>query len=404
MFENDTCTIHFWAFGREEWDLTAFITSALNAIPLMEWFNKFLAIVRTTPAEWSYWIRNFNMLEAFKSNDYNPLWWFAEWSQEASFFQALFFESTATLSGSPPDDVFMSIFGEELYGVFYNHLILTAKPIIEEIKWRIANKDQILAHPMLVWFLNLFGLSIPTAPELISWIIGFEPECYGVQQSMYMKLVRVALLIPAWIMYIFLFIIRAISLVVYAIIYFLFSIQSMIFDFFFMIFNWIHLNIYMPIYNLFLPLYSFIYQIQAFFMWLIMIPFNFLMAIHFIIWSFLMSIQWLIACFFLWLHDWLWSIYWFVVMFLWNLIWPIIQWVIYILWFIPMFILSLWYWLMTLIWTPLDGICVSFFQWLEGVLDAILEAVPAPEWEPTWFELGMAQPILALNYYLDALV
>jgi len=390
-------------FGIEEWDITDFVISALNAFPIKHFLDKLIGMLKTTPSEWYYWIRNFNMLEAFKANTYNPLWWFAEWTQTPSFFQALFFKSTASLSGSPPDDIFNEIFGAELYGVFYNHWIITARPIIEEIKWRIANKEEIIAHPKLVWFLNLFGLEIPTPQMLISWFIGFEPECYGVQQAMYMKLIRVFLLIPAWIFYIVLFIIRFISLAIYWIVWFLFSIQSLIFDFIFMIFNWIHLNIYMPIYTLMLPVFQFFWSIYFYIQWIIMIPFNFLLAIHFIIWNFLMSIQWIIACFFLWLHDWLWSIYWFVVMFLWNLIWPIIQWIIMILWFIPMFLLSLWYWLMRLIWTPLDGICVSFFQWLEGVLDAILEAVPAPEWEPAFYEIGMAQPILALNFYLDTL-
>lgn len=391
-------------FGVEEWDFTPFITSALGAINFKFFIDTFLGYVRTTPEEWGYWIRNFNMLEAFKSNDYNPLWWFAEWSQEASFFQALFFKSTADLTGSAPNDIWMEIFGEDVYGTFYSHLVITARPFIEEIKWRIANADQIIAHPIVVYILGLFGLEIPTPQMMISWFIGFEPECYGVTMSMYMKLVKVFLLIPAWLAFIVAFIIRAIVLVGYWIVLFLFSIQSMIFDFFFMIFNWIHINIYMPVYTLVLPVFQFFWSIYYAIQWIIMIPFNFLLAIHFIIWNFLMSIQWIIACFVLWLHDWLWSIYWFVVMFLWNLLWPIIQWIITILWFIPMFLLSLWYWLMTLIWTPLDGICVSFFQWLEGVLDAILEAVPAPEWEPAVFEIGYSQPIMALNFYLDAMV
>lgn len=58
---------------------------------------------------------------------------------------------------------------------------------------------------------------------------------------------------------------------------------------------------------------------------------------------------------------------------------------------------------MIIIWTPLDGICVNFFEWLEGIADQILDAVEAPEWQPSWFEFGMATPILAINEWLDVM-
>jgi len=49
---------------------------------------------------------------------------------------------------------------------------------------------------------------------------------------------------------------------------------------------------------------------------------------------------------------------------------------------------------MNLIFVPLDGICVSFFGWFEGIVDAILSAVGPPEWEPGWFEIPFAMPII----------
>lgn len=127
-----------------------------------------------------------------------------------------------------------------------------------------------------------------------------------------------------------------------------------------------------------------------------MIPINFLLLIQMIIWNFLQWLFFVILCFFVWLHDYLWSIWWYIYGVLVEILWPIIEWIVYILWFIPYYIMYFWYYVMKAIWVPLDQICVDIFTWIEvNILDAILDAVPAPEWTPAYGpEFGLAMPIL----------
>lgn len=69
-----------------------------------------------------------------------------------------------------------------------------------------------------------------------------------------------------------------------------------------------------------------------------------------------------------------------------------------------MWLLKVWYYLMELIWVPLDGICVDFYMWLEeNIVDPILDMVEEPEWQPAVFEFGLSSPILAITTFLPAL-
>jgi len=102
--------------------------------------------------------------------------------------------------------------------------------------------------------------------------------------------------------------------------------------------------------------------------------------------QFLWSIIWAIMWFFLQIQLW---IMWFIAqIYLWiwlNLIWPII-------WFFSIYLPSLiWYYfrlIMQLILIPLDQICFWFYNAIEGILDAIIAALPPPEWNPGLDALG----------------
>jgi len=395
MFNNDVCDARFKFMGLAEWDYTWVFDWINGKIQIEECIAKFMDILRTTPEEWRYKIENFSLVDQiFLANTYNPLFWFAEWTTESVFFK----NGQGLGTESAPSDMWMDMFGDVVYGAFYRHLVYTARPVLNEIKWRY---DAGLNALIPDWLRDKFDwLEIPDVAMINSWIIGFEPECIGVQMGMWEKIIRAILIVVSWIMWLFLVIVRFIELVVYFIVYWLFQLQGWFIDLFISIHLWIQVNIFFPIYNLLLPVINFFWNIHLWLMWLIMLPINWLLMLWAIIWDFFLSIKWNIFCFFLWLHDWLWSIYWIVWQFLWDLLWPIFWWIIQILWFIPMWLLYWWYYLMRLIWEPLDQICVNFFLWIEeNIVDPILE-ISKPEWEPSWFELGLASPIFFMNVVL----
>lgn len=213
----ETCDLRFRVFGLDEYDITWVFHLIIEKMPFddiialfWKWFN-----IITTPGALEEKIISFNLMDAFKGNKFNPFAWFATW-----FDGFIYRKSTFIGTDSPPDDIFNEIFGSELYGIFYSHLIYTLKPFIAEIKWRLANGVDLSWLPD--WLQPY--LTIPEIDTLMMWFIGFKPECIGVQMGMYAKLIQVILLIPAWIFYIFLFIIRFISLVIYWIIFFVFGI------------------------------------------------------------------------------------------------------------------------------------------------------------------------------------
>jgi len=62
-----------------------------------------------------------------------------------------------------------------------------------------------------------------------------------------------------------------------------------------------------------------------------------------------------------------------------------------------------WYYLMALIWKPLDGICISIFEFIEeNILDPIIEAIPPAEWQPALGpEFGLSMPIVFYFYIME---
>lgn len=311
-----------------------------------------------------------------------------------------FWMSGATLGMSTPDeDIFSEIFGMELYTIMWQHLVDPAKVIMEEMFFRF------LAGPsgsIPTWitehcFWDWLGFNLTVIPGQEWWInlfLGFEPECIGVQAALKWKFVMAFTIVFGWISWIFVHIIRFIVMIVYVIAYYIFMFLSLIV-------NFILQYIVLPIFRILWPIISFL-------IWLIMIPINWIIFVLMILWEFFLSIYLMIICFFIMIHDFLWSIFWYVFMFLYEIFYPIFYWIIQIIWFIPMWIIWAWYTLMRLIWMPLDQICVAIFEWIEvNILDAILEAIPAAEWQPAFGpEFGVAMPIIWYHFIkenIDAL-
>lgn len=180
-----------------------------------------------------------------------------------------FWKSGATLGfgSAPTDDIFADIFGSELYDVFWNHLVEPAKTVIEEIFYREqegvmgAIPDWIRNHCFWDWLYATFGIGFdfffPDFPTIVSWIIGFVPECFDVQMTLKWKFAMVYLIIFSWIAFFFLHIIRFITLIIYFILYWVFWIMSWIINLMLEIRLWIHLNIVVPIIQLLWPVIEF---------------------------------------------------------------------------------------------------------------------------------------------------
>lgn len=348
----NTCKAKFedfdpMAFNMMEFDLQAYLTSGAE----------------------------FDFMSLATGNAYNPLAWFADWTAEYLYglADAYYIRGPDTA----PDDAWKAVFGP-VYAAYYRQFIYTAEPTVAEIKYVYEQHDPMAyATEMMGKFTSLF--------------LGFEPECPGVQAALQSKLARLGLLLPQWLMFLVLVLVRAIALIIYSIVYVFYLIWDFLFDIQMAIRNWFITAIYLPIYNLLLPVINFFVTIHQWIMWLVLLLPSLFMWLGWIIIDLLWQLQWWIFSIFIIVHDWFWSVYWAIYEFIWSILWPIIE----LLLFIPNLILEFWVWLIQLIFVPLDGICVSFFGWLEGVADAILSALPPPEWEPAWFELALAMPIIA---------
>lgn len=255
-FTNDTCDVRFKLFGLDDWDYTWVFGWINDKITIEECISKMMDIINRTPDEWEYEIRNFSFLdEFFLSNNFNPLFWFAEWAGQSIWFKG------SGLSGcsSPADDIFLEIFGDEIYGAFYNHLVYTFTPITNEIVYRYENGLNAMIPD---WFPE--WIRFPTIPQMVSWTIGFEPECYGVYNGLYEKFLRLFLIIFGWISMIFVYLIRFVTLIVYTIIWFFISIQSWFIDLIIEINLWIKINIWQPIIEFFWPVIEFFINLREF--------------------------------------------------------------------------------------------------------------------------------------------
>lgn len=144
--------------------------------------------------------------------DYNPFYfgmtYFIEYGNWAT---KTFLENEAGIdfegSQSAPSDAFKEMFGE-VYDDYWKNFVYTASPMTAWIKWIILNYNPAAqATEFYAWWIEL--------------ILGFKPECPGVQAGMQTKLMQVLLLIPQWIMYLIVIIIRLIALVIYSIFLFL---------------------------------------------------------------------------------------------------------------------------------------------------------------------------------------
>ena len=79
-------------------------------------------------------------------------------------------------------------------------------------------------------------------------IIGFKPECIDLQMSLKMKFFQVFLVIFGWIAWIFLMIIRFITVLIFFIIYWVLTFFKIIFDFLLYIALQIWLYVLLPIF------------------------------------------------------------------------------------------------------------------------------------------------------------
>ena len=260
--------------------------------------------------------------------------------------------------------------------------------------WRILNGIDGLIPGWVtdhcIWDWLGIELKFPTPPEMFALFFGYEPECFGVQMALKWKMIQVWLMVFGWIAWIFLVIIRFIELLVFWILYWVIWIMQIIINFI--------IEILWPVIAFFIWLYLMI-------VWIIKIPIYWIWFVLMIIWNFFLSIYLIILCFFIWLHDFLWSIFWYVVNFIFELVWPIIYWIIQVLWFIPMWLLMVWYYVWNIIWSFFDQICVDIFTWIElNILDPLLEALPAPTWQPAFGpEFGLAMPIVMYHFITDNL-
>lgn len=133
-----------------------------------------LDFLKITPEEWEYKIRNFDFLLVFTSNDFNPFYFAVEF-----FIDSMFNESGASFgSESVPNDIWMEIFTEDIYGPFWLHWVWTFQPMLEEMTYRIGLGTEAVALPDFLTGNECVGhwfswIRIPTVEELYSWFIGF---------------------------------------------------------------------------------------------------------------------------------------------------------------------------------------------------------------------------------------
>lgn len=399
ILETDTCTVRLRLFGLDCWDVTWAYDNWLEKFEMalghfrvmldlfsgqlllahLKWLleldaDAFWAMFAWPPAGFNLWSLIYDL--EFPAP-------FRMAVQKMIDLGEPFFISGATLeTGSPPDDVFLQVFGDDLYGLYWNHLVDPAKVIIAEMFARIlGNLNPAASIPD--WFKNhcfwdWLGITfeIPTQAMLVSWMIGFEPECFGVIAGLRWKMVRFWLVLFGWIAYIILWIVRFIVMIVLLIVWAIVWVINFFWEIILAIKVWIEMNIILPILRLLWPIWQFFLQLKIWILEILLLPIQWLLLIHFIIFNFLWSIKMAIFCFFIWLHDYLWSIYWSIHQFIWDLLWPIIEFLIMIIWFIPYWIMWAWYYVMALIWRPLDGICISIFEWIdENILTPVLESI-----------------------------
>jgi hypothetical protein len=91
--------------------------------------------------------------------------------------------------------------------------------------------------------------------------------------------------------------------------------------------------------------------------------------------------------FFAWLEIWIWI----------NIVWPIFYWLF--IW-LPMTIIFYIKLVIRLILIPLDQLCYIIFAALEGIIDAIVAIIEAPEWQPmfgNWYALPITLATLEIE-------
>jgi len=381
VFENDYCEANFYMYGLPCWDMSWMFDWYWSLFNKFFWpcLEKFMFYISITPQDYYDMVVEFNFLEAFTGMEWNPLRWYVE------FWINLgppFFNSGYTLESIPasPDDTgFAEIFGEELYTIYYNHVVVPPKAIIAEMLWRYENgvkgfiPDWILDHCVWDWVYEYFGFNLRmlidlfTDPRAVFYLIyGVEAECFDVYLNLHMKFMMFFLILGSWIGYLFALLIRFFTLIIWWLIYF-----------FIEIINWIILNIFIPIFQLLWPIIEFFFTIYYWIMYIFWMIVWWIIAVWWLIYDFFYSIFWMIFCFFLFLHDFLWSIWWMIF----DILWPIFYWILQVLWFIPYWIMYIWYYVWNIIIPPLDEFCVNFLELLEeNLLDPIIENLKAPEW------------------------
>lgn len=364
-----------------------FLELDMSTIPFLSNFD-FSLTMHDRYTAWIEGLEDIDWLPIITGNDINPIFFgmefFIEW---ANLLTGIFLDVGSSigfeLSETPDsDDPFYEMYVNmelpEIYEGYWRQLVYTASPMVEWIKYIWGNYN-----PMNI-ISGIYSKCIVT-------ILGFEPECPGIQAGMQVKLLNLALLLPQWIGLLLAIIIRIVSLIGYTIFYFIQWIIDMFMEIIIQIHVTIYYNIYLPIYEALLPIIEIFVQIKLFIIDILMILPNLLIWIWWFIMDIVWNIQWFIIQIGLIIYDFIWSILWLIVGFIWTILWPVIE----ILMFIPDLLLDLWYQLMELIFMPLDGFCVDIFLWLEeNIVDPILEALQAPEWTPSWFELAVSVPII----------
>ena len=258
MLANDTCEVRFKGYGLDCFDVTWMFDWYWNFLWKLVWpfMEKFFYYWGLSIEEWKEIILNFNYVDAFASNEYNPFYfWVKFWINLGDPF----FKSGYALEAYgvvPDEDIFSEIFGMELYIIYYNHLVTATKAIIAEIFWRYENgvmaafPDWIRNHCIWTWICETFGFcwdfTLPDYKTIFFWIYGYEAECFDVIMKMYLKFVMVWLILFSWLGYIAHLIVRFITLIIWWILYLIFEIMA-----------WIILNIFIPIIELLWPIIEF---------------------------------------------------------------------------------------------------------------------------------------------------
>lgn len=111
---------------------------------------------KQTPADIEYKVRNFDFLAEFMSNKWNPFYYFAEWVADYLGDQAdAYFIWGLDIT---PDDEWLAIFKDDIYGAFYTHLVYTTRPSVAFTKWMIGREpnDYFPAWWSATWPFSLF--------------------------------------------------------------------------------------------------------------------------------------------------------------------------------------------------------------------------------------------------------